>query len=187
MTRIDLPNPRVVGIDPSLTATGIADETGAHTIASGPGTPSLRVRHRRLALIVHDINTRVLGVALGQPRAALVTIEAPSLGQARQGGTLDRHGLWWLTVDRLTYHDLPVAEVPPATLKKFATGKGNATKADMRMALYQRTGADVRDDNQVDAIWLRHLGLHLIGAPEIDLPKTHLAALAKVRDPREAP
>ena len=72
-------------------------------------------------------------------------------------------------------------DVTPSTLKKFATGRGNATKPDMRMALYQRAGVDCRDDNQVDAWWLRQLGLHIIEDPDrIPLPLTHTTALAKV-------
>ena len=57
-----------------------------------------------------------------------------------------------------------------------------ATKPDMRMALYQRAGLDERDDNRVDAWWLRQVGLHLLGDPDaLNLPKTHLAALDKIR------
>jgi Holliday junction resolvasome RuvABC endonuclease subunit len=42
-----------------------------------------------------------------------------------------------------------------ATLKKFATGKGNADKPAMRVAAEQRWGTlgDDVDDNQVDAMW----------------------------------
>lgn len=70
-------------------------------------------------------------------------------------------------------------EVSPSALKKFATGKGNAAKADMRMALYQRAGLDVPDNDQVDAWWLRQWGLHLTSNPAaVTLPKTHLAAMA---------
>jgi hypothetical protein len=80
----------------------------------------------------------------------------------------------------------PYIVVTPATVKTFATGKGNATKPDMRMSLYQRTGLDIRDDNQVDAWWLRALGCHLLGTPLLDLPKTHLRALDKVDYSRPA-
>jgi Holliday junction resolvasome RuvABC endonuclease subunit len=73
--------------------------------------------------------------------------------------------------------------VPPATLKTYATGKGTAQKADMRMELYKRTGLDVDDDNQCDAAWLRYLGLDLCGHPEIELPAKHRRALDKLTLP----
>ena len=50
------------------------------------------------------------------------------------------------------------------------------------MALYQRAGLDIADDDQVDAWWLRQMGLHLLADPDaIDLPKAQLAVLAGVR------
>lgn len=166
----------IIGIDPSLTGTGIASHDSLVTITSKPQGTALEARWLRLA----SLTDRIDQVATG---ADLVVIEAPSLGQARQGGTLDRNGLWWMLIDRLLTRAIAptVVEVSPATLKKFATGKGNATKPDMRMALFQRADIDCRDDNQVDAWWLRQLGLHLIAGPDrVDLPKTHLAALDKV-------
>jgi Holliday junction resolvasome RuvABC endonuclease subunit len=84
----------------------------------------------------------------------------------------------------LIENEVPFAVVTAASLKKFATGSGNAAKADMRMELYKRTGLDLRDDNEVDAWWLREIGLHLNGHPDrITLPATHLAALTKVKTP----
>ena len=176
----------IIGIDPSLTATGIAHPEGVHTIASEPIGTTLTARHRRLRQILADLDNVVLGVKpfRFERKPDLVIVEAPSLGQGRQGGTLDRNGLWWLIVDRLHTLDIPVADVTPAQLKKFACGKGSGiSKADMRMALYQRIGVDLRDDNQVDAWWLRAIGCHHLGEPIVDLPKTHLAALDKVRWP----
>lgn len=52
-------------------------------------------------------------------------------------------------------YGIPVEGVYPSTLKKYATGKGNAPKADVIVAAYDRwPGADVRDDNQADALML---------------------------------
>ena len=76
-----------------------------------------------------------------------------------------------------------IITVTPATLKKYATGSGNATKSDMRMALYQRTGLDLRDDNQVDAWWLRAIGCDLAAEPIVSLPAGQRSALAKLPNP----
>ncbi|MBP9920147.1 MAG: hypothetical protein KBF43_16340 [Dermatophilaceae bacterium] len=175
----------VLGIDPSLTGTGVAHAEGLLTITSKPDD-TLTGRRNRLGGIVHQLDDVVLGVKPWRFERTpdLVVIEAPSLAQHSQAGTLDRNGLWWLIVDRLLILGIPTVEVAPSTLKKFATGKGNATKADMRMALFQRAGLDVRDDNQVDAWWLRQVGLHLLDDMDaITLPKTHADALAKVARP----
>ena len=173
----------VLGIDPSLTGTGVAHAEGLLTITSKPDD-TLTGRRNRLGGIVHQLGDVVLGVKPWRFERTpdLVVIEAPSLAQHSQAGTLDRNGLWWLIVDRLLILGIPTVEVAPSTLKKFATGKGNATKPDMRVALYQRAGLDVRDDDQADAWWLRQVGLHLVGDPDaLPLPKAHLAVLAGVQ------
>lgn len=167
----------VVGIDLSLTATGVAAGDGTlHAVTSKPPTQdTLAGRAARLDGIIDDILT-TWPISAG----ALVVIEAPSLGQgARSGQVHERGGLWWSFVCWCFRCDITVTAIPPATLKKFATGSGVAQKADMRMALYKRAGLDIADDNQVDAWWLREAGLHLTGQPTLNLPKTHVDAIAK--------
>jgi Holliday junction resolvasome RuvABC endonuclease subunit len=44
--------------------------------------------------------------------------------------------------------------VPVGTLKKWATGKGNAKKAEMIEAARDHTGLDITDDNEADAVLL---------------------------------
>lgn len=83
----------------------------------------------------------------------------------------------------LLHARVPYYLPPPATVKKFATGGGAAKKPDMRMALYQRTGLDVADDDKVDAWWLRALGMHLLGDPLLVLPAKHTENLAKLQIP----
>src|SRR5690625_3573891 len=90
----------VVGIDPSLTATGIAHAYPHQATAvtdtittKGTRTDSLTVRHTRLT----QIATTVLDHTRG---ATLAVIEGPSYGSVG-AGTWDRGGLWWLIVDAL--------------------------------------------------------------------------------------
>lgn len=168
--------PRVIGLDLSLTATGIAYPDGPlTTIRTVPGD-HLADQHDRITHIVTEIHERL------HWQTALVVLEGPSYGSSG-AGTWDRAGLWWLTVDRLFSCATPFAVVPPATVKTYATGKGNATKADMRMALYKRADLDVRDDNQVDAWWLRSMGLDHLGCPVVEVPKAHRDAITKVHWP----
>lgn len=172
--------PRVIGIDLSLTSTGVALPDGeVETIRTGPGD-HLADQHDRLIHIVHEIDRRSAIGTYDSPDLAVV--EGPSYGSSG-AGTWDRAGLWWLVIDRLFNEAVPVAVVPPAVLKRYATGKGTATKPDMRVALLTRTGVDLRDDNQVDAVWLRAMGLDHLGHPPVDLPKVQREAIDKVTWP----
>ncbi len=49
--------------------------------------------------------------------------------------------------------NLPIEGVPVGTIKKHATGKGNAKKADM-VAAMKAQGFDPKDDNEADALAL---------------------------------
>ena len=47
--------------------------------------------------------------------------------------------------------------VPPMTLKKFASGKGNAKKQEMLLQIFKRWGIEFNDDNAADAYALARL------------------------------
>lgn len=53
------------------------------------------------------------------------------------------------------HHDIPYQGVPVGTIKKHATGKGNAGKNDMIAAMH-RKGHTPADDNEADALALLH-------------------------------
>lgn len=163
---------RVVGIDPSLRATGLALHDGELRTLSMPSVESAYMDGK-----VARIRAIVGKVAVASGVGSLCVIEAPALGMNNRS-THELAGLWWSIVVRLIELGNEVVTITPGQLKKFATGKGNAPKPDMRMALYQRTGIDVADDNQVDAWWLRQAGqqrLDQLGA--LTLPKTQTAVL----------
>lgn len=48
-------------------------------------------------------------------------------------------------------------QIPPMTLKKYATGKGNAKKQEMMLQIYKRWDVELNDDNAADAYALARL------------------------------
>lgn len=54
---------------------------------------------------------------------------------------------------------VPYALVPAKTLKKYATGNGNADKKEMIFAAKRRAGLIFKDDNQCDAWWAWQAGM----------------------------
>src|SRR5690349_16369806 len=160
---------RVVGLDLSITATGVACCDGTLTTwrPTAEGDERLRVLQLNLSHLLY----------VDPPE--LVVIEDLPTHAHSAGITGMVHGVVRAV---LLERNVPYALVAPASLKKYATGKGNAPKSEMRMQLYKRTGVDEPDDNAVDAAWLRHMGTdHLLG--EGLVPQTHRAALTKVRWP----
>ena len=56
------------------------------------------------------------------------------------------------------HHQIPYQGVPVGTIKRHATGKGNAGKADV-IAAMKALGHPVTDDNEADALALLHWAL----------------------------
>ncbi|GAG77260.1 unnamed protein product [marine sediment metagenome] len=59
-------------------------------------------------------------------------------------------------------NEIPYKGVPIATIKKFATGKGNANKEAM-MEAARAKGWSFEDDNEADALWLLHVAIDMLG------------------------
>ncbi len=164
---------RVLALDLSVSSTGIADPAGDLSTFS----PSRKGDRRQ-----SEIASRLMHIAASRFAELVVLEEGVYRSQAAfQLGML--HGA---LRDRLQVNGIPYLVVSPASVKTYATGKGNATKPDMRMELFKRMELDVRDDNQVDAWWLRALALDLAGQPVLELPQTHRRALDKLTLPQGA-
>jgi Holliday junction resolvasome RuvABC endonuclease subunit len=160
---------RVLALDLSITATGVCLPDGtASTILTQQKAGDARLKTIELAIIqaTHDVDFAVIE-------------DLPT--HAKSAGTTGMvHGVARLVLLR---YGIPYAVVTPATLKAYATGKGNADKTAMAIAALKRTGREFADDNQVDAFWLRAAALDWYGQPEFDLPKAQRDRLAKVTWP----
>lgn len=60
------------------------------------------------------------------------------------------------------HHNIPYSGVPVGTIKKHATGKGNANK-DLMIQAAQKRGYAPADDNEADALALLHWSMENTG------------------------
>lgn len=164
--------PRVVGVDLSLTGTGIATTDGELTVRTNAADP--------IEMRLQAIRNAVLHRCAVVPPVDLVVIE-DFVTRSPAASTLGMvHGVVRVA---LVEAAVPFVLVPPATLKKYVTGKGNAKKDDMRMETYKRFGLDLADDNQVDAYGLRAMALDALGYPLRDMPTAQRDSLEKITWP----
>jgi crossover junction endodeoxyribonuclease RuvC len=171
----------VIGVDLSLTATGMSDGATTWLVRSkGKETATLLDRAERLERVRNEI----LSHLVTRPGLDLVLIEQPAY--SRQNGHMhDRSGLWWLVVNDILAHGFALVEVAPTALKKYATGKGTANKGAVVDATARRfpdidTGSG--DDNRCDALWLAAMGIdHLTGVSVV--PAAQRAVLDNVAWP----
>lgn len=139
----------VVGLDLSTRSCGIARTDGRLVTVkprAGAKDPA-----RRLDEIEEGVGNQI------HPLTDLAVIEGYALHA--HGGTLAKLGeVAGVVKLRLFRMSVPFVLVPPAELKQFATGRGNASKAEMVAACVAAGGAPANDD-EADAFWLRRYGM----------------------------
>lgn len=163
------PREAVIGIDLSLTSTGIADPDG---------TRAVRSRQKGMARL-DELRRVVLDACAG---ALLVVLE----DYAYHGHDAHAHALgelggvirWSLWTEQVSY-----LNVKASSLKLYASGKGNSPKAAVLAAAVKRSGIEFQTDDEADAWWLRAIGTDLlaarlgIGEPLIGMPAQNRKAL----------
>jgi Holliday junction resolvasome RuvABC endonuclease subunit len=75
-------------------------------------------------------------------------------------------------------HTRTPLQVPPMTLKKYATGKGTAKKQEMLMQMYKRWNIEFNDDNAADSYALARL------AAGIATDAIERAVVEQIKDPK---
>ena len=172
MTQTERP---VIGLDLSLTSTGIALPDGTTEAISVPMKDVTRLIALR-NIIMEKIN---------QHKHPLVVIEGYSFAQRNsQAHALGELG--GVIRVALVEADCTIAVVAPTQRAKFATGKGNAGKSEVVSAISARTGivwSGKGADDKADAWILQEMGLTALGRSRYDWPKANLAALEKTEWP----
>lgn len=171
---------KVVGIDPSLTNTGIAivdnGKVSVRSIPTKPKGKSLEDRWHRLNSIRND-------VCMAAWDADVVVIEGPAYAKS-MGSMHDRSGLWWMILDFLYSEEEfkgVIYQVPPTSRAKYAV-RGNAGKDEVLLTVAKRyPNIDFSNNDEADALVLAAMGCRLIDEPlEDSLAQTNLDALKKI-------
>lgn len=167
--------PSVIGIDLSLSSTGIAYPAigGWETDSYQPKSSGMQ----RLSDIRGWISDH-----LDMFAEAVVVVE----GYSFSSRNAQAHALGELGgVVRLHMWDcgIPYVDVPPTSRAKFATGRGNAAKSEVVSAVSARTGiawVGRGADDMCDAWVLQEMGLARLGSPRFEWPAENRKALEKI-------
>jgi crossover junction endodeoxyribonuclease RuvC len=160
---------RFVGIDPS-TKTGlvILENNKVHT-AIEITSKEKRDPHRFM-----DIAKTVMKYITEHD---VICIEGFSYS-SRGAAVSVQYGIGWILRAELIKAGLSYYEVPPSSVKKFATGKGNAKKDELVLPIYKRWGFEHNSDNVRDAFVLAQISRALNG--QVELTKFQQEALNKI-------
>jgi crossover junction endodeoxyribonuclease RuvC len=141
---------RYVGIDPS-TKTGlvILNEYGK-AVVQEEIKPKSNKDPQRFIEIAREIMKHLIR------RDEPICIEGFSYG-SKGKGVSTQYGLGWVIRAELINNGFNYIEVPPTSVKKFATGKGNTKKDEMVLPIYKRWGFEHTSDNVRDAFVLAQM------------------------------
>lgn len=181
---------RVLGIDASMTSTGLA-VVGSDYAVTGKveSAPPKRARGDKTPATIGERRGRIRRVAdqilewAAPGLVELAVIEGPSYSSAG-AGTWDRAWLWGQIVDRLIGADIPVVLVPPGVRAKWATGNGAVGKSPVAVHM-SRMWPDVEpsiSDDEWDALALASFGAQYLGLLPITLAR-HREQLGRVTWP----
>ena len=189
---------RVLGIDTSLTGTGLcradiqdsgpvegldmwtADMETCTVRAPGPTKDkSKRAMARRVNALVEQIEAAITD----EPLPDLIAMEA--LAYAAKG-----EGVWvlpWIfgrVVELAEKHDIPLIVVGTSQVKKYVLGKGagpGTDKDNVMLAAEKRwREADISNNNEADATVVCAVGCRYLGKPIDQVPKVNQEIMAKV-------
>lgn len=154
--------PPILGIDPG-TACGWCVRHDERRIDSGVWDLSPK-RHEGAGMRGVRFR-RLLQEILDSARPAIVAYEEVQ----RHLGTDAAHvygGLVLLLQEECEHRAIPYTGIPVATVKKAATGKGNAPKSAMIDAAARRwPNLPLFDDNEADARWIAEVAASLVPKP----------------------
>ncbi len=166
----------ILGLDPSLTSFGVAKVKLMSELLWAGSHGVWKTSLRGAARLDWFYDRMIQELSLEIP--ALVVIEGYAYARGNQQAAMGELG----GVVRLALHkwggDWIV--VPPSSLKKFVTGKGNAPKDRVMMDAYKRFEIDVPTTDECEALCLALMGATGSFDYVPNLPAVNLQALHKL-------
>lgn len=145
----------VMGIDPSLTSTGVVVLENGNLILH----ETLEVKEKGIARLLTLQNILQNKLQLFSP--SLVVVEGYAFARSNQAHQMGELG--GMIRMLLTQKQVPWLEVAPSQAKKFATGKGNAAKELILMNVLKRWGVEFDSSDEADAFVLAKIGQAVLG------------------------
>jgi len=166
-----------VGLDPSLTCTGIAINQDGEVTTRRVKTPnlgaSLVAKRQRLRRAIEGVLAPI------PARVDITLIEVPT-STKQFGAHGERMAFYWWLVDQMLARG-PVVAVSPSSRIKLATGNGRSSKADVVAAMRAAfPDAVIPDDNVADAGALMWAGARWAGIPAPDYLPEQEEAFARL-------
>lgn len=166
---------RIIGLDLSMTATGVAFPDGSTALIKPRGKGD-----SRLLSIENRVNA---ALRLARPHLAVIE-EFKGVAQGEANKVVPMvHATVRLCLMRA---GVPYVLVNPSTLKLYATGYGSSDKDSMAVAALTYAGREFTSDrggDQCDAWWLRAAGHAAYDEPVVRVPKANMDALREVAWP----
>jgi len=143
---------KILGIDPSLTATGIAFiENGVFKSGLIKTKPTYTVMDELKRLLKIRDSFALDGVDIA-------VMEGVAFGVRKTSSLAQLAALNYLIRERLYKNKIPLLIIPPTVLKKYITGKDNGPKDTMLLETYKRYEMSFSDNNLCDAFGLAKIG-----------------------------
>ena len=148
----------IIGLDLSLTSTGVSVYSiSENTIITESIKTSNKNSYMQRYRIILDRITEIDHFIVP---AAIYFIEGYSFGSFGKSSSMSNLiELGGIIKYDLTNRERFYIDVPPTVLKKFVTGKGNAKKEDIKLALYKKYHKEFKNSDEADAYALTMFGL----------------------------
>ncbi|UJQ86532.1 RuvC-like resolvase [Mycobacterium phage PenguinLover67] len=186
--------PRVLGIDTSLTATGLARIEFAAKLGTNDIADDIKIDAATVGAPPPAKNGDRSKVAMARRVQALLekiegAFEGPIDLVAMEGLAYSAkgEGAWvlpWVfgrVVELVADRQLPLIIVGTSQRAKYATGKGTADKDTVMLAAARRwPEAQIANNNEADAVIVGAVGCHYLGYPLTPPTQAQMDVLAKV-------